>query len=84
MGALKHNNVHSVEMPAAGRGRDGCLSQHVPLDWPAPSMCCLPLTEYRQLRGGSTPLGVGFQTQLYVNSPVSCSPKFLFSVKVKN
>lgn len=51
MGAIKHNNVHSVEMLTAGNGRDSYLSQHVPLDWPAPSMWCLPLTEQRQLRG---------------------------------
>lgn len=87
VGAIKHNNVHSVEMLTAGKGRGqlfkpACSS----VDWPGPSMWCLPLTECRQLRevGGSAPLGVGFQTQLCVNSPVSCSPKFLFSVKVKN
>lgn len=53
------------------------------LAWP--SVCCLPRTECRRLggAGGSAPPGVGFQTRLCVNSPVSCSPKFLFSVKVK-
>lgn len=31
VGAIKHNNVHSVEMLTAGRGRGSCVSQHVPL-----------------------------------------------------
>lgn len=51
MGAIKHNNVHSVEMLTAGKGGQLFKSAHSSVDWPAPSMCCLPLAEHRQLRG---------------------------------
>lgn len=39
VGAIKHNNVHSVEMPTAGKGRDSCVSQHVPL-WTGLGLPC--------------------------------------------
>lgn len=83
MGAIKHNNVHSVEMLTAGKG--GRLFKSALL-WTGlrPPCAVCPLLSTDSSGGGSTPLGVDIQTQLYVNSPVSCSPKFLFSVKVKN
>lgn len=50
VGAIKHNNVHSVEMLTAGKG--GQLSKSALLCGLACALlCCLPPAEHRQLRG---------------------------------
>lgn len=50
MGAIKHNNVHSVEMLTAGKG--GQLSKSALLCGLACALlCCLPPAEHTQLRG---------------------------------
>lgn len=84
MGAIKHNYVHSIETLTAGKGRGWLLkSACSSVAWPGPSIGVCPSLGADSPERFSPSRG-GLQTQLYVNSPVSCSPKFLFSVKVKN